>query len=190
LLYYLNCLLARTRIKPAWLLSIIIAIQAVTIAVGLESDIWEPGYRINGPQSDWRAVQEWAKAATPQDAMFITPPQIFWHYIPDWRVFSERGTIFTTPEMMEIPFAPSFMPSIEERLAAIAPGALEQLNGDYLKTLEITGAAFYTNSREDFIRLACDYQADYLVVESTHPYDFDLAYQNDGFLVYRLPGCL
>jgi hypothetical protein len=164
-------------------------IQTVTVIGGLVSHIWAPGYHIFGPHSDWREVQDWAKANTAQDAMFISPPQIFWHYTPDWRVFSERGTLFTVPELMEVPFAPTFMPSIEERLSAVAPGALEQFNGDYLKTLEISGESFYTNSREDFIKLACEYQADYLVVENDHPYDFDIAYQNAGFLVYLLPDC-
>jgi hypothetical protein len=189
LIYYLDRLLARKHAKPAWLLSLIIVIQTVTVIGGLVSHIWAPGYHIFGPHSDWREVQDWAKANTAQDAMFISPPQIFWHYTPDWRVFSERGTLFTVPELMEVPFAPTFMPSIEERLSAVAPGALEQFNGDYLKTLEISGESFYTNSREDFIKLACEYQADYLVVENDHPYDFDIAYQNAGFLVYLLPDC-
>ncbi len=189
LIYYLDRLLNRTRFKPVWLVPVVMAIQAITVAIGLDNNIWAPGFHIYGPQSDWREVQEWARASTPQDAMFISPPQIFWHYIPDWRVFSERGTVFTAPELMEAPFAPTFIPSIEERLSAVAPGALEQFNGNYLKTLELTGEAFYTNSRDDFIALACNYQADYLVVESGHPYDFETVYENDGFLVYRMPGC-
>ncbi|MDY6872692.1 MAG: DUF6798 domain-containing protein [Chloroflexota bacterium] len=189
LIYYLDRWLAHKDIKPAWLLVLITAIQTVTVIAGLASQIWAPGYYIHGPQSDWRRVQDWARVNTPQDAMFISPPQIFGHYTPDWRVFSERGTVFTTPELMEIPFAPSFIPSIKERLSAVAPGALAQFDGDYIKTLELTGKAYYTNSREDFIKLACEYQADYLVVESSHPYNFLTVYQNDGFFVYHLPDC-
>ncbi|MCB2202784.1 hypothetical protein KQH56_02135 [bacterium] len=189
LIYYLDRLLVRRQVKTAWVLPLVLLIQTATAFAGIASDIWAPGYHIYGPQSDWREVQDWARTNTAQDAMFISPPQIFWHYTPDWRVFSERGTVFTTPELMEVPFAPTFIPSIKERLSAVAPGALAQFNGDYLRTLEVSGEAYYTNSLEDFIKVACEYQADYLVVESDHPYDLDLAFRNDGFLVYHLPDC-
>jgi len=90
---------------------------------------------------------------------------------------------------MEIPFDPDFEPSFRARLEAVAPGAIEQFDGNYIRTLETTGKAFYTNATEDFIRLGCQFQADYLVVEREHSYDLELIYQNPGYAVYALPEC-
>ncbi len=189
LVWYLTRWLVKTRFKPAWLVPVVVAVQAVTIFIGIKSDLWSPGFQIYGPQSAWRDVQEWAKWNTNLDAMFISPPNMFWHYVPDWRVFSERSTVVTVPEIMEIPFDPAFEESFKSRFMMVAPGAIQQFTGDYMKTIAITKQAFYTNQAADFIQIGCRYDADYLVVDSDHPYDFELIYQNEGFLVYHLPDC-
>ena len=188
LFYFLLWTQAKDK-ATGWLLPVVIAIPVVSLTIAYLQNFWAPGLHITGPQTDWREVQEWAKANTPEDALFITPPQIFWHYTSDWRVFSERSTVVTIPELMEIPFDPAFEPSFRERLEAIAPGAIDQFDGNYIRTLETTGAAFYTNTTEDFRRLGCQFQADYLVVEQGHSYDLDLIYQNPGFSLYALPAC-
>lgn len=189
LLFYLIRWLKGKDKAAGWLLPVVIAIPVVSLAVSYLQNLWAPGLHIYGPRSDWREVQEWAKANTPEDALFITPPQIFWHYTSDWRVFSERSAVVTIPELMEIPFDPDFEPSFRARLDAVAPGAMEQFDGNYIRTLETTGEAFYTNATEDFIRLGCRFQADYLVVEREYSYDLERVYQNPGYAVYALPEC-
>lgn len=179
----------KIKLSPLWLGSLVIAIQVFAAFIALQSNLWAPGFFINGPESSWREVQEWAKANTSVNAMFITPPHLFGHYTPDWRVFSERSSVATIPEMMEIPFDPDFAVSFQNRFAAIAPGAIESFNGNYIRSLEIAEWAFYSNSASDFKRITCEFSADFLVTEQGHPYPFDLVHENNGFLVYRLPNC-
>lgn len=91
--------------------------------------------------------------------------------------------------MMEIPFDPDFSERFQRRFRAIAPGALKAFDGIALHTIQITKMAFYNNTANDFIDLACEFSADYLVVEKSHPYPFDIEHQNSGFILCRLPSC-
>lgn len=188
-LWYLTRGLSKVKFRQAWLIPIVCIIQAATVFIALQSNFWAPGYYIFGPQSDWRDVQTWAKENTSVETVFITPPHIFWHYTADWRVFSERTSVATIPEMMELPFDPEFTESFLTRFEAVAPGAIEQFSGNYIETLAITEEAFYANDAEDFTAAACEFSASYLVVEREHPYDFEIAYENSGFIVYQLPAC-
>ena len=188
----ISCLLRavkKTRFNPAWLIPVVLILEGATLVISLQSNFWSPGFHIYGPDSDWRDAQEWARANTPLDTTFITPPHIFWHYTPDWRVFSERASVATAPEMMEIPFDPAFEDSFRSRFEAVAPGAIDRFDGNYMQTLATTKQAYYTNRAEDFHNIGCQFFADYLVVESDHPYDLSPVYQNKGFLIYQLPDC-
>lgn len=190
LIWYLLQGLRKTRFNPAWLIPVVVLFEGLTLFIALRTNLMSPGFHIYGPDSDWRDVQEWAKAHTPVETKFITPPHLFWHYTPDWRVFSERASVATAPEMMEIPFDPAYESSFRTRFEAVAPGAIDRFDGNYMKTLEITEEAYYTNSIEDFIYIGCQFSADYLVVESDQPYDLPPVYENAGFLVYQLPDCV
>ena len=189
LIYFLVCQLNKSPKPTGWLLPVVIAIPVISMTAAFVQNFWSPGFHIFGPKTEWREAQEWAKENTEQDALFITPPQIFWHYTSDWRVFSQRSTVVTIPELMEIPFDPSYEQDFKDRLNDIAPGAIDLFDSNYIHTLETTGQAFYTNTTEDFIRLGCTYQADYLVVESDHPYNLEQIYENGDFIVYQLPDC-
>jgi len=164
-------------------------VLAVSILAASQSGLWAPGFHIYGPRSAWRDVQDWARENTPIDTMFITPPHLFGHYIPDWRVFSERSTVASIPELMEIPFDPEFSESIQFRLEAVAPGAIASFDGNYMHSIKKTGEAFYTNSLDDFKNIGCNFSAEYLVMERGHPLMLERVYQNDEFIVYRLPPC-
>ena len=179
----------KTKLVPIGMAGLTIIIQGIAIFISLQSDLWEPGFHIDGPESSWREVQEWARDNTKVDAKFISPPHKFGHYTPDWRVFSERSSVATIPEMMEIPFDPDFAISFQDRFSAVAPGAIEAFNGDFMRSFTITEIAYYSNSAIDFVQIACEFSADYLVTGQGQPYPFDLLYENKGFLVYRLPNC-
>ncbi len=175
--------------KPWFLVGLVIGIQILIFSVSLQINLWSPGFHVFGPNSAWRDVQEWAKENTPKNAVFITPPHLFGHYVPDWRVFSERESVVTLPEMMEIPFNPSYTKPLIERFDAIAPGAIQLFNGNYRDSIEITRQAFYKNSTLDFQNLACQFSADYLVVEIDHQFKLQTVYKNPEFIIYQLPGC-
>jgi len=189
LIWSLSKALKKARNNPAWLIFSVLAFQTLTIIISAKSGFWSPGLHIFGPDSPWRQMQEWAKDNTNVDAKFITPPHLFWHYVPDWRVFSERTTLVTIPEMMEIPFDPNFAESFLLRFNALVPGAIDSFDGNFIRTLRIAEQAFYTNSAKNFIELACEFSVDYLVVERAHPYPFEIVHQNQGFILYDLPTC-
>jgi hypothetical protein len=187
-LWYLQKHLLQRRWSK-WPALAVILLQIVILSVSLNARLWAPGIHIFGPDSAWRDTQNWARENTYISDRFITPPHIFWHYTPDWRVFSERPALVTIPEMMEIPFDPDFADSFEDRFSELAPGALAAFNGNYMQTLEITKAVYYQNTSKDFSSLGCQFSAEYLVVDSDHPYDFEIIYQNKGYIIYRLPPC-
>jgi len=66
------------------------ALALVMIAVGTVPSLqsfWRPTIAPTQLQRDWRAVQDWAKTNTPQDAMFLVPT-----YPGGFRAFSERSS--------------------------------------------------------------------------------------------------
>jgi hypothetical protein len=158
----------------------------MTIIIGtLATGIWSPGYHLFEPNTFWTQTQDWARNNTPRDAMFITPPEILSHYIPDWRTFSERGTLATLVEIFEFPH-PGYFPYWLERFEALAPGAIDQFNGNYLDTFTITKNAYYSLKPEDYLRIAQKYMIHYLVIERPHLQPFPVVYENEGFAVYDM----
>ncbi|MCX6082370.1 MAG: hypothetical protein NTW32_22820, partial [Chloroflexi bacterium] len=165
--------------------SVFCLILVVSLFSGIQSGIWSPGYFIFEPKTAWTQTQDWARNNTPREAMFITPPEILSHYIPDWRTFSERGTLATLVEIFEFPH-PEYFPSWQKKFEALAPTAIAQFNGNYLDTFSITRAAYYSLKPEDYLRIAQEYQIRYLVVEKPHLQPFPTIYENEGFAIYDL----
>jgi hypothetical protein len=149
-------------------------------------DLWRPGVALSPAPSPWVDVQTWARDNTPLDAVFVTPPHLWWFYDPEWRVISERSTVVTLSELLEVAFDPSYVPRWRERFAALAPGAEERLRGDVFTNNQVTAEAFYSLSSDDLYRAARRFGASYLVVEKPHLHGFPVVYQNDAFVVYRL----
>lgn len=181
--------LMKRRTRPGWLVAIVIAFHILTIFIGLDSGLWSPGFHSSGPNSAWQDIQAWAKDNTPLDAGFITPPHLFGHYTPGWRVFSERSTIVSIAESMELPFNPAYMEDFKSRFNAVVPNAIEVFNGNYTHTIKITEEKFYANSSSDLTKIACQFKLAYLVVEKQHPYPFKEQYRNEQFILYQLPQC-
>jgi len=189
LLWLLYRTIMNKRIRPGWLIPVVVSLQVITVIVGLGSGLWSPGFHIFGPDSYWRDVQVWAKNNTAVDAKFITPPHFFGHYTPDWRVFSERSPFATISEFLTIQLDPDYADGLTRRFEKIAPGAIQAFNGNYMHAIKVSKEKFYANSDAYLSEIACQNNLEYLVVEKDYPYPFDVLYQNAGFILYQLPDC-
>ncbi|HEY9075941.1 MAG TPA: DUF6798 domain-containing protein [Anaerolineaceae bacterium] len=178
--------LGSRRLIHGILLAALLGLLSATIVVGRQAGYWSPGLHIYGPVTSWEDAQRWAQQNTPVEARFITPPHIYGMYTSDWRVFSERSPVVTIPELMEVIFAPQYLPDWLERLDALAPGASAQFNGNSADTVKFVREAFYANSPGNFRKLAKDYQAQYLVIEKPHIQPFKVVYENEDYLIYDL----
>jgi len=160
---------------------------AATFWAAFTYDLWSPGIYIYMRPTPWHEAQVWARDNTPENAVFITPMHLWWLYDADWRVFSERSQVVTLSDLLEIALVPDYLDAWKQRFEVLAPGAMEQFRGDFFENLTLTSQAFYSLSADDFLRVARQYGASYLVVEKPHRYDWPVAYENRGFVVYRLP---
>lgn len=165
--------------------AVLLTVSAITgLVVGMYR-VWEPGVHPTGPRTDWEDVQFWARDNTPRDALFITPPHLWWLYQSDWRVFSERSSVVTLTELLEAAFSPAYVDYWRPRFEDVAPGALAQFRGNFFDNKAATAAAYYSRSTADMEAVARKYGADYLVVEKPHAYALPVAYENAGYTVYR-----
>ncbi len=178
--------LARMRWRQIVAVVLVIGGMLTVALVGGLTNLWQPGYHIYGARTPWVAVQEWAKNNTPIDTTFITPPQMYSQYIPDWRVFSERGTVVTLDALEDIPYDPGALPDWLARFNALAPGAIARFNYNYFTSEQVTAYAFYSLTADDLVRIARQYHASYLVLEKPHSLNFPVVYENVGFVVYDL----
>jgi len=178
-------------ISAARLRRMAVALLVLVTFVGMSAELyatnlWRPGIHIFAQRSPWYDAQVWARDHTPRDALFITPPQIWWFYDLEWRVISERSTVVTLSELLEAAFSPEYMDHWKPRFEALAPGALDQFQGDIFANIGTTAHAFYSLSTGDLRRVARTYGASYLVVEKPHRYAFPVVYENEEFIIYRL----
>jgi hypothetical protein len=152
-----------------------------------QAGIWRPDIAVYQEQTPWYEAQRWARENTPLDTVFITPPHRWWFYEPEWRVGAERSTVVTLSELLEIAFDPSYVPDWRARFSTLAPGAEQQLRGDVLENNAITARAFYSLSAEQLQAAGHRFGASYLVIEKPHSYPFPMVYQNEAFVIYRIP---
>lgn len=165
-------------------------VVGASLVVVRQYDFWQPGWHVLGENSSWREAQLWARDHTPLEAVFITPPHLWWWYTSDWRVFSERSTVATLSELLEVALMPKYLEIWKPRFEAVAPGALARFRGNYFENVETTAQAYYSLSDEEILTVAQKYGAWYLVVEKPHPRGFPVAYENEGFVIYDLRGIL
>lgn len=160
----------------------------ISLGMAATLRVWHPGIYIYGLQNPWREVQEWAKAETPKDAVFITPLNKWWLDEAEWRVFSERQTVVTLSEILEAAFEPEYIAIWRPRLETLAPGALAQFQGDYLENQRLTGAAYNGLSTVALVEAACQYGAGFIVTEKTQTHALTLVYENAEYRVYNVQG--
>jgi hypothetical protein len=160
----------------------------LTLAFAAYANFWHPGIYIYGFQDPWREVQEWAKANTSKDAIFITPLNKWWLYQADWRVFSERQTVTTLSEILEAAFEPQYMSIWQPRFETLAPGAIAQFKGNLLENQKITGDAYNNLSTATLLSAACQYHASFIVAEKGYAHNLLQVYENAEFMVYDVRG--
>ncbi len=169
------------------LVTISIVIIFITILFAFFSfNLARPGINIWPEKTPFYDAQLWAKNNTSKNEVFITPPSKWWLYDVEWRVVSERSTISTLSELLEAAFDPKYIDYWIPRFEDIAPIALAQFKGDYLKNLKIAGDAYYSNTAERFLYLGKKYHASYLVVEKNHLYPLPILYKNSEYIIYSL----
>ncbi|MBI2641209.1 hypothetical protein HYW87_01270 [Candidatus Roizmanbacteria bacterium] len=159
---------------------------SLLMLLSLKLQIWRPGIYISPEPTPEYDVEIWAKNNTPKNALFITPPYKWWFFTPEWRAISERSTVITLYDQLEFAFAPQYLGRWKNRFKDIAPGALEQFDGNVFKSITITKEAFYSRTEEHFKQIAQKYGASYLLVEKPFRYDFPIVYENGEFTLYDL----
>jgi hypothetical protein len=163
---------------------ILVIMMGIYFKVFAALNIWKPGIHVYSKPSAWIDVQNWARNNTTKEAMFITPPQEVGLYQPDWRVLSERGTIASFYDIFEIALKPDYLPIWKPRFENLAPGALGEFGGNFFENLLITRKAFNSLDKNQFLKIACQYGASYLVVEKENEIELPSVYENTQFKVY------
>ena len=176
-----------TRPVVIWLVtSVMVLILAVTTVFSYHFDVWRPGIHIYPEDNPFNTVQIWAKNNTPVDAIFLTPPDLYWLYDTEWRVLSERSTVATFSELNEAAFEPEYIGYWKPRFEDVAPGALAQFKGNYLDNIQITRSAFQGLNTAQLLFVAHKYHASYIVIEKPYTYDLPVVYENEQFRVYSV----
>lgn len=187
IIWGLQRLISSVHWRRAVTASALVSMVIGSIVLAVHLNLWYPGIYVFARKTAWYDTQIWARDNTPKDAVFVTPPQIWWFYEPEWRVFSERSPVVSLSELLVGAFVPDYVNSWKPRFEALAPGALVRFRGDIFENLDITKRAFYSLSSGDLLRIAHQYGATYLVVEKTHSHDWPAVYENDTFIIYKLP---
>ena len=170
-------------LTAAGLLAGLVGVSTVALA---SQGYWSPGVYLTPQADSWYAAQTWARANTPEQAVFITPPQIQGFYRPGWRVFSERATVVAASDLTDVAYSPGYLATWQPRFEAVAPGALAQFDGEPSHNAAVTARAYYGLSDAQLLSVAREYGARYVVVEKPHQRPWRVAYQNEGFVIYDL----
>ena len=187
LLVYWVSRISRPKLLRFGVLPLLVLIILAQIILAAQGRYLAPGFHIYGPKSDWTDVQLWAKQNTLKEARFITPPYEYWQYEADWRVFSERSTLATIPEIEVLHLNPDYTDGFVERFSMLAPGVLDHLDGDYNHTLANTKKAFLRLTDADFLRIARNKACSFLVLPNEKTSGFQLVYSNRSYSIYKIP---
>lgn len=169
----------------ATLLGVGVPVGAYVLAAQVA--LWYPGIYIYPHPTPWYETQIWARDHTPKDAVFITPPNEWWLYESDWRVFSERSTVASYSDLLEASVVLEYVEVWKTRFDAIAPGAIQRFQGNTVENIRLAGAAYAQLSDDNLLRVAKQYGATYVVVEKSRSRPWKSVYENAKFVIYQLP---
>jgi hypothetical protein len=108
---------APPRTRPAGVTVIVSAVAIFLLAMSRIPAIprlWNPVIAPTTQESNWRAVQDWAKANTPQDAKFLVPT-----YPGGFRAFSERSSWGEWRDGQAMYLYPPFENEYRKRMMAV-----------------------------------------------------------------------
>ncbi len=129
-------------------------------------------------ESDWDRLCEWVRTHTPEDAVFIIPPQN-----EDFRLRAERAVV---ADLKSNAFEESQTIEWWERIRRLlnldSPPRLRPGYSDFID------ARYRTLEPAQIRSLARDYGAAYAVTPAGMDMDFPEVFSNPGFHLYRLPG--
>ena len=161
------------------LILVVCALVLMAAAVGRISDasrLWNPVIAPDSSEVAWREVQHWAKASTPQDTKFLTPP-----VLSGFRGFSERvswvewkdgNTFMTFP-----PYADEWLRRMRVIGIRLKPplGSPRSMQNDYKE-----------QSWEHLLSVAREEKIDYIVQFKEVPYTVLPVFANERFAVYKV----
>jgi hypothetical protein len=104
----------------------------------------------------WVAAQMWARAHTPVDALFLTPPEE-----SGFRIYSQRSIVGEMRDGTQLYFSAAFARPWWERMAALQPGILRDPDG---RSLMSPGKPLEQLDDAQVIGLAQEFGAQYVVL--------------------------
>ncbi len=131
-------------------------------------------------KNNWRSVQFWARDNTDKSALLITPP-----YLDSFRAFSDRAILMEWTDVGFVNFNVELSNDLWERITDVCNS---KLFGECKENtcIDLCKKNYNNFNENGFLRLANKYSANYVVVEKPKKLSFKLAYENDGFRVYRV----
>lgn len=185
-IYSLYVYFRQTKWLTAFITTTAVLLFVISLYVLQVNALWQPGIYLTGKNDAWRQAQLWARDNTAVHARFITPPHLWSLTVTDWRVLSERSSVFTYAEMLELIFEPQFKDDLTARFELLAPSAIAQFEGDFFENREIIKKSFYSLSKAEFEAVAGKYNAKYIVYEKPYTLIFPIVFENEGFTIYEV----
>ncbi len=178
--------LIRTFAKPRLWLAVYAILCVSFYTSAYRMGVWQPGIFIREQESAFTKAQYWARDNTPVDTVFITPPSEWFFYNHEWRVVSQRSTVVTLADLLEVAFAPSATNTWKERFEDVAPAALGHFRGDYLENRTIANNAYNSHTTKSIMRVAQKYGAQYIVMQRDKVLQLPIAYENEQYRIYQV----
>lgn len=139
------------------------------------------GYEL--PRNSWEDSQLWVKSNTGKNDIVITPP-----HLTGFRYYSERAAVAEWLDIILSTVNEEYGRQIWERLKDVCNSPiLGYCEGEYGYTCSRFCGDQYSKLDEAYFKyLAKKYNANYVLVERPKSLNFRLAYENEGFRIYKI----